>query len=185
MNANDAVRTIIRHAGGDPDAPGLADTPRRFLGAVAEMTGAPGDPAALLAVTFEAQVDEMIAVGPVPFTAICEHHLMPFTGHAWVGYIPGDGRVVGLSKLPRLVDHHAKRLTIQERIVSGIVADLERHLAPLGAGCVATAVHACTTMRGVAKPGVAMVTSALVGVFRDKPEVRAEFLALARDRALA
>lgn len=179
-NLNAAMRMLIRHAGGDPNAPGLADTPRRYLDALAELTAAPGDPAELLAVTFTEHADQMITVGPVEFVSLCEHHMLPFVGTAWVGYIPSGNRVCGLSKLARLVEHHARRLTMQERIVSGVVADLRKHLSPLGAGCVATAAHSCMGLRGVAKPGARMTTSALDGVLREDDAARAEFLALAR-----
>lgn len=180
LDLHAAVRALITYAGGDPDAPGLVDTPRRYLAALAELTAAPSDPADLLTVTFDESYDQMVTVGPVEFTAVCEHHLLPFTGHATVGYIPAKHRVVGLSKLARLVEHHARQLTMQERIVNNVVADLQTYLSPVGAGCVAVAAHACMGLRGVAKPDALMTTSALAGAFRDDAAARAEFLAQIR-----
>jgi len=172
------VRSLIVLAGEDPDRPDLQRTPSRFLDAWRELTLAPGDPAELLSVMFDDQIDEMIAVGPIGFVSVCEHHLMPFTGTAWVAYIPQAG-IVGLSKLPRLVDHYARRLQVQERLTTQITAALDKYVDPLGSAALLRAQHSCTTFRGVRK-NAPMVTSSLTGVFRTKPEVRQEFLALAR-----
>lgn len=160
----------------------LWDTPRRFWRAIEEMTtGYAVDVAQLLAVQFDdVPCDEMIVLRGIPFASLCEHHLMPFTGEATVGYLPHPPkRVVGLSKLARLVDAHAKRLQVQERLTTDVVADLMTHVKPLGAGCVVRATHACLSCRGARKAGAEMVTSSLQGVFRDDT-VRAEFLALAK-----
>jgi GTP cyclohydrolase I len=173
------VRAMLTLAGEDPDRPGLRDTPDRVLKAWLEMTGSPGDPAVLLATMFDdaGPVDEMIVVGPVPFTSVCEHHLLPFTGHAWVGYVPNGNGVVGLSKIPRLVEHFARRPQVQERLTGQITAALDTHVQPIGSACIIRAVHSCATMRGV-RTEAPMTTSSLTGVFRD-PTVRAEFLGLA------
>jgi GTP cyclohydrolase I len=143
------------------------------------MTGRPGDPAVLLRTVFDdaGPVDEMIVVGPIPFTSMCEHHLLPFTGTAVIAYVPNGNGVVGLSKIPRLVEHFARRPQVQERLTGQITAALDEHVEPLGSACVLTATHSCATMRGVRKEAP-MTTSSLTGVFRD-PTVRAEFLNLA------
>jgi GTP cyclohydrolase IA len=172
------VIAMLILAGEDPARPGLAKTPGRVLGAWLEMTERPGDPAELLATMFDdaGPSDEMIVVGPIPFTSVCEHHLLPFTGHAWVGYIPNSHGVVGLSKIPRLVHHFARRPQVQERLTRQITDAFDEHVKPLGSACVVTATHSCATMRGV-RTEAPMTTSSLTGVFR-RSEVRAEFLGL-------
>lgn len=174
------VRAMLRLAGREPDEPGICDTPRRVVKAWAEQTGRPGDPAALLATQFTdaPHYDELIAVGPVAFASVCEHHLLPFTGTAWVGYIPNGSGVVGLSKLARLVEHYARQPQIQERLTSQITDALVEHLAPKGAACVIRATHSCMTIRGVRAQGAVMTTSSMTGALRDKAEARAEFMAL-------
>lgn len=178
--AQAGVRALLRLAGRDPDSPGVADTPKRVLKAWLELTSAPGNPATLLATTFgdAPTYDELIAVGPVPFASVCEHHLLPFTGHAWVGYIPNGGGVVGLSKMARLVEHFARQPQIQERLTAQITQALTEHLNPLGAACVIRATHSCMTMRGVRTHGAAMTTSSMLGAFRDNTDARAEFMHL-------
>lgn len=173
------VENCHRPAGGQMEA--LRGTPRRWWKAIAEMTdGYAIDVAQLLSVQFdEVPNDEMVVLTGVTFTSLCEHHLMPFTGTATVGYLPTTARVVGLSKLARLVDAHARRLQVQERMTSDIATDLMKHLQPLGAGCVVRATHSCMACRGIRKQGAEMVTSSLQGRFRE-PEIRAEFLALTR-----
>ena len=144
-----------------------------------EQTAAPGEPAELLRVQFpEDTYDELIAVGPVPFASVCEHHLLPFTGNAWVGYIPNGHGVVGLSKLARLVEHYARQTQIQERLTSQITAALTVRLEPVGAACVIRATHTCMTLRGIQKPGALMTTSSMTGAFRTDPAARAEFMHL-------
>jgi GTP cyclohydrolase I len=172
------VLAMLMLAGEDVTRPGLAKTPGRVLAAWLEMTERPGDPAELLATMFDdaGPSDEMIVVGPIPFTSVCEHHLLPFTGHAWVGYIPNSHGVVGLSKIPRLVHHFARRPQVQERLTRQITDAFDEHVKPIGSACVVTAVHSCATMRGV-RTEAPMTTSSLTGVFR-QPEVRAEFLGL-------
>jgi GTP cyclohydrolase I len=136
------------------------------------------DIGALLATTFHVAYDEMVVVRGVEFMSLCEHHLLPFTGHVTVGYVPTD-RVVGLSKIPRVIEAFSHRLQIQERMTHQIASALQEHLDPLGVGVVVTASHSCMAMRGVRKHGE-MVTSAMLGLFRDNPEARAELLALHR-----
>jgi GTP cyclohydrolase I len=175
------VRALLRLAGEDPDRDGLVDTPRRVVEAFRELTAAPGKPAELLGTVFDADysVDELIAVGPVPFVSLCEHHLLPFTGHAWIAYLPGERGIVGLSKLPRLLDHYALRPQVQERLTTQVVEAMVEHLEPDAAGCIIHATHTCLSLRGVRKQGAVMVTSAMRGKLRTVPELRAELLALA------
>lgn len=174
------VRAMLRIAGRNPDDPGLVRTPDRVLRAWREQTAQPGEPAALLSVAFDdaPHYDELIMVGPVPFASVCEHHLLPFTGHAWVGYIPNGAGVVGLSKLARLVEHYARQPQMQERLTAQITDALVTYLNPQGAACVVKAVHTCMTLRGVQKPGALMTTSSMQGAFRDDPAARAEFMGL-------
>ena len=182
LDALQGVRALLRLMGEDPDREGLIETPARVVKAYREMADRPGDPAVLLAKTFgdvDYQPDQMIAVGPVEFTSMCEHHLLPFTGRAWVAYIP-RAEVVGLSKLGRIVDHYARRPQVQERLTSQIADALMAHLDPLGAGVVIEAGHSCMALRGVRKTGSLMTTSALHGAFKANPDTRAEFLALTR-----
>lgn len=182
MAAVGGVRAMLRLAGDDPDRPGLADTPQRVLKAFLELAG--GDPThtieSLLARTFDdvGDVDEVVAVGPISFVSVCEHHLLPFTGTAWVAYKPQDSAtVVGLSKLPRLVELIARRPQVQERMTSQITQALTDHLSP-NAACVIRAHHSCMGLRGVRAASAQMVTSSLRGLFRDDARARAEFLAL-------
>lgn len=176
-----SVRNILGVLDDDPDREGLADTPRRVVDALVEMTeGRHIDPATILAVAFDPgyPADEMVLIRGVEFVSVCEHHLMPFTGTADVAYIPGpDHRVVGLSKLARLVDAYARRLQLQERMTRQIVDALVGNVAP-SAACVVRATHGCMASRGIRRPGATMVTSALAGDFRDDPATRAEFMSL-------
>lgn len=177
------VESMLTLAGLNPLDPDLADTPRRFLKAWMELTAQPGDPADMLGRIFtsaEYPTDEMIAVGPIDFTSVCEHHLLPFTGTAWVAYVPSTKGVVGLSKIPRLVEHFARRPQVQERLTTQITDALDTHLSPIGAGCIIKASHSCMAIRGVKQTNTQMVTSVLRGAFHDDPTVRAEFLALTR-----
>lgn len=180
-----AVRDLLVYLGYDPDSPGLADTPQRVVRALDELTtGTHEDPADHLARTFPAEGtdhDELILVNGVAFTALCEHHLLPFTGTATVAYVPQPGApVVGLSKLARLVDGYARRLTMQERITRQVTDALTQRLDTKGAACVLTSHHACMGVRGVRKPSAAMTTSSLTGAFREDQRLRDEFLSLAR-----
>ncbi len=180
--AHDGVRALLVLMGRDPDDPAVVDTPGRVLKAYRELAAAPGDPAALLARQFanvDYPTDEMITVGPIPFTSLCEHHLLPFSGTAWIGYLPGtEGTVVGLSKLPRLLDHYAMQPQVQERLTTQVADALMEHLAPRGAGCIISSAHSCMSLRGVKKTGAVMRTSVLRGDFKTDPAMRAEFIAL-------
>lgn len=178
--AEAGVRALLRIAGDDPDRAGLLDTPARVVRAWREQTDRPGDPERLLAVMFDdaGPVDEMVAVGPIPFASVCEHHLLPFTGHAHIAYIPTGG-VVGLSKLPRLLHHFARRPQVQERLTRQITEALDQHVPSLGSACTITANHACATLRGVKTPAP-MTTTSLTGLFKEDPSARTEFLAYTR-----
>ena len=180
QTATDAVRQLLEHIGEDPTRDGLLDTPKRVAKALLELTnGYQLDPADILATTFDVSCDEMIVVRKVPFSSLCEHHMLPFHGHASVAYVPAPGgRVVGLSKLARLVDCYARRLQVQERLTSQIADAIDHHLQPLGVGVVITASHTCMSMRGIGKAGE-MVTSKLIGALRDEHDARAEFMGLA------
>ena len=176
----EAVRNLLRLINEDPNRDGLKDTPRRVLAMYRELTaGYEMNPADLLTRTFEETSDELIVLDGIEFTSLCEHHLLPFIGTATIGYIPRD-RVVGISKLARLVDCYARRLQVQERMTRQIAEAMMAHLKPEGCGVVLVAHHSCMGCRGVRKPEARMITSALHGVLRDKPEARSEFLALAR-----
>jgi GTP cyclohydrolase I len=177
----EAVRTLLRHVGEDPDRDGLKDTPGRVLRSLVELTaGYHDDPAKILGTVFEDTYDEIVVVRGIPFTSLCEHHLLPFSGEADVGYLPGSKGIVGLSKIARLVDCYSRRLQVQERLTRQVADALATHLAAPGVGVVVRAVHTCMSCRGVRKPGVTMVTSAMLGVFRDCAPVRAELLTLFR-----
>lgn len=181
--AEDGFRALLRLAGEDPDRSGLLDTPARAVKGFLEMARPTGpDPASLLARQFDdaGSPDQMIAVGPIPFTSVCEHHLLPFSGTAWIAYLPAGGRIVGLSKLPRLLDWHAARPQVQERLTEQVVDSIVEHLEPLGAACAISASHACMALRGVRKPGACMRTSKLTGPFLEDASCRSEFYALAR-----
>jgi GTP cyclohydrolase I len=177
--AEDAVRTLIRWAGDNPDREGLRGTPARAVRAYEEwFAGYDEEPRDYLKRTFEevAGYDEIVVLRDVRFESYCEHHLAPIIGRAHIGYLPRT-RVVGISKLARLVDVYAKRLQIQERMTAEIAACIESVLKPLGVAVVLEATHQCMTTRGVHKSGVTMVTSRMLGVFRTHAETRNEFLA--------
>lgn len=178
----DGVAAMLRLAGEDPDRPGLTKTPQRFLNAWLEMTERTGDPEVLLATVFDdaGPVDQMVTVGPVEVKSICEHHLLPFTGHAWIAYIPA-GRIVGLSKLPRLLQHYARRPQVQERLTAQVTTALDTHAPSKGSACLIRATHMCATMRGV-RTDSPMTTSSLTGLFRTSTAAREEFLAGTRTR---
>lgn len=176
--AEAAVRELLLALGEDPEREGLRDTPRRVAAAYEEtLGGREVDLPALLAVGFEEGHDEMVILRDIPFFSTCEHHLMPFHGIAHVGYVP-SGRVVGLSKLARLVDAVARRPQLQERLTTQIADMLEQTLQPQGVGVAVEAEHLCMQMRGIKKPGSRMLTSAMRGSFRDQGATRAEFLSL-------
>ena len=175
-----AVREILLALGEDPDRDGLQQTPRRVAEAYAELfSGLWEEPRDHLGVTFDEGHKELVVLRDIPFASLCEHHLMPFTGVAHVGYIP-QGRVVGLSKLARLVEGYARRPQVQERLTSEIADALMEELGPDGCGVVIEAAHTCMTIRGIRKPGATMVTSAVRGGFRRRSATRAEFFAIVR-----
>jgi GTP cyclohydrolase I len=175
-----AVREILLAIGEDPDREGLTRTPERVARSFEELfSGLRDDPRRHLQVTFDEQHREMVVLRDIPFASACEHHLLPFTGKAHIGYIP-EGRVVGLSKLARLVEGYARRPQVQERLTSEIANAIMGELHPDGCGVVIEAVHTCMTIRGVQKPGAVMITSAMRGGFRRRPETRAEFLSIIR-----
>jgi GTP cyclohydrolase I len=178
--AEAAVRTLLRWIGEDPDRPGLRATPGRVASAYEEWFGGYGqDPAEILRTTFDETggYDEVVLLRDVGFVSHCEHHLAPIVGRAHVAYLP-DRRVVGISKLARVVDVFARRLQIQERMTAEIADAVQEALEPRGVAVVVEAVHHCMTTRGVCKPGSLMATSRLTGVFRDDPSVKREVLAL-------
>ena len=178
--AEAAVRTLIEWAGDDPDREGLAGTPERVVRAYEEFfAGYNEDPVVLLARTFEetAAYDEMIVLRDIRLESHCEHHMVPILGKAHIGYLPA-GRVVGISKLARLVEVFAKRMQIQEALTAQIADTIQEVLEPRGVAVVIEAAHQCMTTRGIRKPGVSMVTSRMLGSFRDDPATRREFLAM-------
>jgi len=177
--AEAAVRRLLHFLGEDPDRDGLRDTPRRVVSALMEMTeGGSLDPASVLGTTFDVPYDQMVVVAGIEFTSLCEHHLLPFEGEAVVGYLPTD-RVVGLSKIARLVEAYARRLQVQERMTQQIAQTMQDVLSPSGVGVVLRARHSCMACRGIRKRAD-MVTSALLGAMRDDGQAREEFLALSR-----
>lgn len=176
--AEAAMKQVIRHLGEDVDREGLKDTPARVIRALEEMTGGyQQDPASILATTFAERSDEIVILRDIEFYSTCEHHMLPFYGVAHVGYLPG-ARVVGLSKLARLVDCFARRLQIQERLTNEIADAMQTHLEARGVGVILTAHHMCMGARGVRRPSARMITSAMRGVFLDNPPARAEFMRL-------
>lgn len=180
--AEAAVRELLIAIGEDPNREGLIETPARVARAYGELLAGYGeDPGAHLERQFEVNHDEMVVVSDIPFSSLCEHHLLPFIGKAHLAYIPGaSGRVCGLSKLARVVDGYAKRLQVQERLTVQIADDLMNRLNADGALVVLEAEHLCMTVRGVHKPGSITTTSAVRGLFKDRPATRAEALSLIR-----
>ena len=175
-----AVREILEAVGEDPDRDGLVRTPERVAKMYGEvLAGLHENPAEHLSVTFEASHDEMVMVKDIPIYSLCEHHLVPFHGHAHVAYIPGvDGRITGLSKLARVVDGFARRPQVQERLTTQVADALEEALDPRGVLVVIEAEHLCMGMRGVRKPGAITVTSAVRGIFKENASTRAEAMGL-------
>ena len=175
-----AFRTIIQWAGDDPNRPGLIETPARVARAFQEFfSGYSQDPAVILQRTFEETegYDELIVLRGIGFESHCEHHLAPIIGKAWVAYVP-SGRVVGISKLARVVDAYSKRLQIQEKMTAQIANTIDEVLNPKGVGVVLKATHHCMTTRGVYKPDTDLVTSRMLGCFRDNALTRQEFLSM-------
>jgi GTP cyclohydrolase I len=175
-----AFRTIIRWSGDNPDRDGLLDTPARLARAYEEyFRGYNEDPEKILSTTFEETegYDEMITLRGIRFESHCEHHIAPIIGRAWVAYIP-NGRVVGISKLARIVEVYAKRLQIQEKMTAQIANAINNVLEPQGVGVVIKAEHHCMTARGIMKPGTDLVTSRMLGIFRSNAATRQEFLSM-------
>jgi GTP cyclohydrolase IA len=173
--AERAARELLLSLGADLDAESVRDTPGRIARLYAELL----TPAPFRATTFpnDGGYDELVVAGAIPFHSLCEHHLLPFTGVAHVGYLPGE-RIIGLSKLARVVDYFARSLQVQERLTAQIAEWLQDELEPKGVGVVIEAEHMCMSLRGVSKPGAMTVTSALHGLVRDDARTRQEFLAL-------
>ncbi len=172
------IRELLEAIGEDASREGLVETPRRVADMYVELfEGIESDPGEHLRVTFEIGHDEMVMVRDIPFTSLCEHHLVPFVGLAHVAYLPAsDGRIAGLSKLARVVEGYARRLQVQERLTTQIAEAMEDHLHPRGSIVVLEAEHFCMSMRGVKKEGMTTVTSAVRGVFKDDAAYRAEAL---------
>jgi GTP cyclohydrolase IA len=178
VQAEEAVRTLLRWSGEDPQREGLLDTPKRVVKAYEDWFSGYGlDPDDYLARTFEEVegYDELIVLRDIQFESHCEHHMAPIIGRAHVGYLPA-GKVVGISKLARVVEAYARRFQVQEKLTAQIADCIQRVLQPRGVGVVVEAAHECMTTRGVHKRGVSMVTSRMVGSFRDDARTRAEFL---------
>lgn len=176
----DSTRHILSALGEDPDREGLTDTPRRVAESLAYLTDGYGVDARAVVrnALYEHEGEDLVAVRAIPFYSLCEHHLLPFFGRCHIGYVPA-GRVIGLSKLPRLVDVHAHRLQIQERLTRDIAEDVQRILRARGVAVVMEARHMCVEMRGVEKRDSETVTSCLLGSFRADAQLRAEFMAVA------
>jgi GTP cyclohydrolase I len=180
LDIEHSFRDVLRWIGEDPDRDGLRETPSRLMRAFQEyFSGYQQDPEQTLRKTFEETdgYDEMVVLRGVPFSSHCEHHVAPIVGRAWVAYIP-QGRVVGISKLARLVDIYAKRLQIQEKMTAQIANTINDVLRPEGVGVIIKATHHCMTTRGAHKPGTDLVTSRMLGVFRDNALTRQELLGL-------
>ncbi|MFW6189963.1 MAG: GTP cyclohydrolase I FolE [Planctomycetota bacterium] len=173
------VRLILEGIGRDPEEGGLAETPERVANAYRDLFGGMRQDAENIVKVFhEEGYDEIVLVRDIPFYSMCEHHMLPFHGRAHVAYLPRGGRITGLSKLARMVDLHARRLQVQERMTADIANDLSRVLNPKGVMVVVEAEHLCMTMRGVKKPGSVTTTSVVTGIFRDNPATRAEAMTL-------
>jgi GTP cyclohydrolase I len=177
--AEDAVRVLLRWAGEDPTREGLLDTPKRVAKAYGDwFSGYATEPREYLARTFKevAGYDEMIVLRDIEFESHCEHHMAPIVGKAHIGYLP-DGKVVGISKLARVVEAYARRFQVQEKMTAQIAQCIQHVLAPRGVGVVIEGAHECMTTRGIHKRGVSMITSKMLGTFREDARTRAEFLA--------
>ena len=174
-----AVRDILEAVGEDPDRDGLKNTPERVARMYEEiLAGNTQDPSKDLEVIFEKEHDEIILMKDIPLYSMCEHHMVPFIGKAHIAYLPTDNKITGLSKLARVVDSYARRLQVQERLTTQIADCMMEKLKPRGVMVVIEAEHLCMSMRGVKKPGVLTITSAVRGIFRKDPRTRAETMAL-------
>lgn len=178
-----AVRMMLEGIGEDPEREGLKETPRRVASMYAELfKGLKEDAADYLKVSFADEHDEMVLLKGIPLYSICEHHLLPFIGHAHVAYIPQVGRIVGLSKLARVVETLSRRPQVQERLTTQIAEVITDVLEPRGVLVIIEAEHMCMSLRGVQKPGILTVTSAVRGIFRENEATRAEALAFVKGR---
>ena len=184
QEAEAAVRTLLAYVGDNPDREGLLDTPKRFVNAYEELfEGYKASPGEILDRTFSEidAYDDLVLVRDIPFYSHCEHHVMPFTGKAHIAYVP-TGRVVGLSKIARLIDVYARRLQTQEHLTAQISTAIEEILKPKGAAVMIEAEHTCMSMRGVAKPGSMTLTTKFTGLFED-PQEQARFITMVRGGA--
>ena len=177
--AERAARELLAALGADLDDPGLRETPRRVAAAYAELLTP--EPFNLTTFPNDEGYDELVVVRDIPFQSLCMHHLLPFHGVAHVAYLPAE-RIIGLSKLARIVEHYSRDLQVQERLTKQVAACIQDELAPKGVGVVLEAEHLCMSLRGVQKPGATTVTSALHGLVRDDPRTREEFLSLTGGR---
>lgn len=176
----EAVRLLLKYIGEDPEREGLKETPARVLHSYDQLfSGYKQDPGTLLKTFEDGACDEMVLLKNIEFWSFCEHHMLPFFGKAHIAYVP-NGRIVGISKLARLLEAFSRRLQVQERLTTQVTKALDEHLKPLGSACVLEATHTCMTCRGVNKQHSVMMTSSLSGVFREKPEARQEFFHLIR-----
>ncbi len=174
-----AIRTLLSYIGEDVSREGILETPARVVKAYTELTeGYHAIPSEILAKTFDVKADEMVMVKDIHYWSLCEHHMLPFHGHATVAYLPRE-RVVGLSKIPRVVEAFSRRLQVQERLTNQIAETINKELDPLGVAVLMEGHHLCCSMRGAKKP-VTMKTSKLIGKFKTEQEVRNEFLMLAK-----
>jgi GTP cyclohydrolase I len=183
-DAEDAVRTLLAWAGDDPAREGLRDTPKRVVNAYREyFSGYEMDADAELGRTFEdvGGYDDIVMLRQIDFSSHCEHHIAPFIGYAHIAYLPDNNKVVGISKLARVVEIYARRLQTQETMTAQIADSINRALEPRGVAVLIDAVHQCMSMRGVRKPGVSTITSSFTGVFRDDPQLQARFMRLIRE----
>ena len=180
QDCRNAVTTILNYIGEDPFREGLVDTPDRIIKSWGRLFGGyQSDPAKILERTFEEECDQMVVLRDIEFYSTCEHHMIPFFGRASIGYLP-HGKVVGISKLARLLECFARRLQVQERLTNQVADAITKHLQPLGVGVVIKAQHLCMTARGVEKQNSVMVTSAMQGLFLGDVAVRREFLGLVK-----
>jgi GTP cyclohydrolase IA len=177
--AERAARDLLAALGADLDNPGLRETPRRVAAAYAELLTP--EPFNLTTFPNDEGYDELVVVRDIPFQSLCMHHMLPFHGVAHVAYLPAE-RIIGLSKLARVVEHYSRDLQVQERLTKQVAACIQEHLSPKGVGVVLEAEHMCMSLRGVQKPGTRTVTSALHGLVRDDPRTREEFLSLTGGR---
>ena len=182
LGAEENVRRILQYVGEDPGREGLKDTPKRVIKAWVEMlSGYKQNPADVMTVFEEGACDELVLLKDLEFVSFCEHHMLPFRGHAAIGYIP-NGKVIGISKLARMFEIYASRLQIQERLCQQVTQALDEHLQPKGSACVIAASHLCMSCRGVKKQNSIMITSSLTGLFKTDHAARSEFMQFVRSK---